>query len=1155
MQPNSSKANNPTHASQSVMQSFDFDVDDNVLVNGRHAEVKTIKDIGNGNYEVGIVYSEDQKFDSVIYPFTVIQRIDSPIEAAAKMRFEPSWKYDLRTDALRFKNAHLYDPLFSLSTTRVDALPHQIEAVYDRILPSHEQRFLLADDAGLGKTIMAGMVIKELNARGRANRVLIVTPAPLTYQWVRELRELLGLEFTRYDSGFLRTLRSSMGPEGNVWYRHNWIVVSIDFIKAEKLRTEFGATKWDLVIFDEAHKCKAHKYGDKIERTDRYRIGAVLSDYECTDNVLLLTATPHDGNPYPFFALLQLLDPYIAHDEHSLSPSSTQRIVIRRLKEDCTDWHGNPLFPDRHVKTISVEYPKGGPEFQFYQRISDYVTHHYNLSKADQKKRAVGFAMVILQKRMVSSLFAITKSLENRARRLREALDRREEALEALKGLPKELQEYEDEYEDLEDERREEIESHILALTTAENPKEIEIEIGHLEGLIEESKKLRKDTKAEGFLKFVEEVFEKDPDEKLLVFTEYKDTLAYLAGGVVNGRDVQGILEMKGYKITIIHGSMDIESRQRAEEEFRDEAQILVATDAAGEGLNFQFAHIMVNYELPWNPNRLEQRMGRLHRYGQEREVFVHNLLINNTREGMIFNRLLEKIDLIRQELGQRVFDVLGSLLQDVNLTSLVMDLLTTDENQFQNLVERGLDAKIDGRKASLIEKVEKEALIKQNIHLDPQLRKSAISRECHIDHRDMERFVTLAMSKWDTGSIQEVGNRFFTLRVPLEFIDNSLVFPKYEKVTFDREMAKKAGRGKEKATFIAIGHPFLDRLMTHILKPQWGGNVSIKLDPEGKTGVVFNYLTQSKDYGQAIVSEQLQTFWWDASKREPLKVNSNFHWELESHQGELDDTERGEIAVVLKDLLEIESKVSREAVQSAIEFTRQIADKRVEEVEIKEKDANRFFSHKIKRLQEKLKLQKAQAHIRDMALAIRNTVAELEKTEFEYKNRKKKLEREKSLAFHTPQLQSICIVIPKVGKKLSASDAELKKKIDLAGMTAVMTFEREQGRVSKDVSLEFLGYDIRSESKQGTRYIEVKSFKKTGTIEMTENEWSTGLKLREEYWLYAVENALDSERTVITAIRNPTERFESVKIVHRQTRYLVRSWKGEGEKSGGGKS
>lgn len=249
--------------------------------------------------------------------------------------------------------------MFSLSTTRIDALPHQIEAVYDRVLPAHEQRFLIADDTGLGKTIMAGMVVKELNARGRANRVLIVCPAPLTRQWVRELRELFDLEFTRYDSAFLKTLRSSISPDGNPWYRHNWVVTSLDLIKKDDISIELGKTKWNLVIFDGAHKCKAYKYGDKIERTNRYKIAAKLSSYDCADNVLLLTATPHDGTPYPFFALLQLLDPYIAQDEYSIDPKRRQNIIIRRLKEDCTDWQGNPLFPDRHVKSISVKYPKG----------------------------------------------------------------------------------------------------------------------------------------------------------------------------------------------------------------------------------------------------------------------------------------------------------------------------------------------------------------------------------------------------------------------------------------------------------------------------------------------------------------------------------------------------------------------------------------------------------------------------------------------------------------------------------------------------------------------------------------------------------------------------------------------------------------------------
>ena len=1121
-----------------------FQLDDKVLVNSKHAEIKTLKDIGEGHFEVGVVYTEDKRFDTVIYPFTEIQKMDSPIESAKKLQFEPSWKYDLATDALRFKHAYLYDPLFSLSTTRIDALPHQIEAVYDKILPAHEQRFLIADDPGLGKTIMAGMVIKELRARDRAKRVLIVTPAPLTRQWARELRELFELEFMRYDAPLLYSLRSNMASGGNPWYKYNWIITSLDFIKKEEIRIELGKTKWDMVIFDEAHKLKAYKYGDKIDRKDRYKIGAILADYECSDNLLLLTATPHDGNAYPFYALLQLIDPYIAQDEYSLLPERTEQIIIRRLKEDVTKWDGTPLFKPRHVKSISIDYDEEGPEFKFYENITNYVTHHYNKSKGDEKKRAVGFAMVILQKRMVSSLFSIKKSLKNRAFRLRDALDKRETALEALKELPKDLDEYDQEYEDLEDERREEIEEHLLAITTSENPKEIELEIRQLEGLIDEVDKIPQDTKAEKFLEFVKGVFEENPDEKLIVFTEYRDTLSYLAGGISDGKTVTGILEKAGFALTQIHGSMDMESRQQAENEFRDKAQILVATDAAGEGLNFQFAHIMINYELPWNPNRLEQRMGRLHRYGQDKEVFIYNLLISNTREGAIFERLFEKMEIIRQELGERVFDVLGSLLQDVNFTDLVMNVLSRRPNQIEKVIEKCIDIKVDEKKKNLINKVEKEALIRQNIHLDPQIQKSILSKESSIDHNDMERFIDMAIEKWDTGSLKSGTKELFSLKVPLEFVDNSTIHPRYDNITFDRNTANKLGRGK--ATFMAVGHPFVDRLIDYILRPQWGGKIAVKLDVEGRMGIIFNYITQSKDYGQNIVAEQIQTYFWKLGEDSLQQVNPQFHWEFKEHSGVADDLEKEELYKVISHIDEIEAKANQQAVQDAIDFTKELADKRYYEVEIKEKDAERFFTNKIKRLEEKLRSQKDQASHRDMALAIRNTESELERTEFDFKTRLQKLQQEKNLAFHSPVLQNICLIIPDKGKSFSPEETELKRKIELAGMDAVMEYEKENNRTPVDISMEFVGYDVKSSSKEGFRYIEVKAFKTTGTVEMTENEWITAKKLGDDYWLYIVENALNEVEMNIFTVRNPSERFKDVKIVQRDTRYLISDWKAE---------
>lgn len=462
-------------------------------------------------------------------------------------------------------------------------------------------------------------------------------------------------------------------------------------------------------------------------------------------------------------------------------------------------------------------------------------------------------------------------------------------------------------------------------------------------------------------------------------------------------------------------------------------------------------------------------------------------------------------------------------------------------EDQVENLIEKSLSEKIDTKKRELIEKVEKEALIKQNIHLDPQIQKSMRSKESHIDHRDLERFLRLALEKWGTGAIKEKGD-LFSIKVPLEFVDEPVVLPRYDKVTFDRETAKNLGRGK--VNYVAIGHPFLDRLIQSIQKPDWGGNISVKTDPEGRKGLILNYLTQSKDYGQTIVCEQLQTYWYNLTLGQRFNVSSSFHWEFESHNGQLDDLEKEDIREVIDNLEDIESEVAQIAVQDAINFTKDLNERRKNEVEIKESDAERFFNHKIKRLEERLSSQKAQAEYRDMKLAIRNTESELEKTRWEYKTRKERLAKEKNLAFHTPELQSMCIIIPKEGKTLTAGDAKLKKKVDEAGMEAVMRYERNNNREPEDVSLEFLGYDIRSNSEEGIRYIEVKSFKDTGTVEMTENEWSTAIKLKDDYWLYIVENALDPNNLKITTLRNPTKRFQDVKLVHKETRYLIEDWK-----------
>ncbi len=1136
-----------------TQKSPDLQVGDQVLFRGQVGEVVRLEELGGGIWKLGVVSANDKRYHSVIWPITQLERILNPVERAQAVEFDPSWKYNALVDALRFKTAYLYDPLFSLSTTRIDALPHQIEAIYDRIIPASKQSFLLADDTGLGKTIMAGMAIKELKARGRAERVLVVCPAPLTFQWIREMRQLFELEFIRYDGPFLRSLSTSLGPSANPWDRHHQIVTSIDLVRKEGIKAQLLAARpWNLLIIDEAHKCRAYKYGDKIEKTARYELAESLADVEHSENVLLLTATPHDGRPYGFYALLALVHPYISPDEESLDPKNVERVMIRRLKEDIIDWNGKPLFRPRKVKTITLRFDD--QETEFYHELTEYVTYHYNLAKKDERKRAVGFAMILLQKRMVSSIQAIRKSLLNRAARLEARLEDKERAIKELGELEREIEEYQEEFEDLEDQRREELEGRIISVSSGE-AHEIEKEIIKLRELAKRAeplvldkkrragreRKFRADSKARKLLEFVDLVFAGKQDEKLLIFTEYVDTLEYLVSLLT--QEMRG---RRGYKVTVIHGSMDMESRQRAEEEFRTSAQILVATDAAGEGLNLQFAHIMVNYELPWNPNRLEQRMGRLHRYGQVEVVHIHNLLVENTREGHILGRLLEKIERQKEMLGDRVFDVLGTLLQDVDLTELVMEALSSgDEAELERIVTTKLERPIDQRNKTLLDFMENRALVRQQINLAPQLSKLRRSQESAIRPDDLERFVSLVLPRMTGGRINQRRDGLFTIDMPLNLVDREVVYPTYKDVTFDREEAKRRGRGK--ATFLALGHPAIDRIVDYVMSPEWNGEVAVKLDPEGRLGVILNYRIRVTDGDGKPVSERL-TSYFSTLDEKAFTVPPAWHWDLLDHDGSLDGPLREAFSRVQALLPSMENRSRSQAITDSQEFREKLTNRRARDTQIKKDDAEKYFEQKISELQKRLRKQKAQAHLRDMTLAIRNTRAARDQAKYEFETRTQQLNRERTLVFEEPELHSLLVVLPHREGGATTEETAERKVIEDAALRVVLLYERNGGRRPKEVTFEFPGYDIRSSDNEQERFIVVKGLRKTGDVELTFNEWRMAKRLGDAYWLYIVAKATDEPTLFL--IRDPHARFEDSLIQDQEVRVRIQNWQKQADQA-----
>jgi SNF2 family DNA or RNA helicase len=552
-------------------------------------------------------------------------------------------RFRLGIEAARLGLAYEYDPYFSLSIARVDPLPHQLEAVYHDILPLPRIRFLLADDAGAGKTIMAGLLLKELKARGLVSRALIVVPANLSFQWQREMRDRFR---ERFDIVRGIDLRYAYGV--NPWQDKQQIITSVDWAKRDDVLESLGKTSWDFIVVDEAHRMSA---SDPEHKTARYQLGEVLSAK--TDHFMLMTGTPHKDDPENFCLFLQLLDKDVYGDVRSLEEAMARNhapFYLRRTKEalvtfpDPDTGEVRKLFTKRDVRTARFELD--GSEFEFYEALTRYVQDQPLRAAADQsaRGRALGFTMAMYQRRFASSVHAVRRSLERRLEKLEERLRRPQpEAIFDLSRL--------EDLDELPDDEAAEVEEELEQASLPSERQAIQREIEELRAVAREAQKLEARDVSSKLNKLREVLTDQnifgDPKTKLLIFTEHKDTLDYLVERL--GR---GTKERPGWglAVTQIHGSMKAGDRDRpgtrlfAEREFREDAQVMVATEAAGEGINLQFCWMMVNYDIPWNPMRLEQRMGRIHRYGQERDCLIFNFVAANTREGQVLERLLDRL-------------------------------------------------------------------------------------------------------------------------------------------------------------------------------------------------------------------------------------------------------------------------------------------------------------------------------------------------------------------------------------------------------------------------------------------------------------------------------------------------------------------------------
>ncbi len=1019
--------------------------------------------------------------------------------------------------------AYQFDPLLAVNVSQVDPLPHQIEAVYSYVLRDPKIRFLIADDAGAGKTIMAGLIIKELQYRNLAKNTLIVAPGHLKYQWQREMKSKFGTNFTLVNRSLME---SNWGQ--NIWEKNNYCVASIDFLKQDDIAQKLRASSWDFIVVDEAHKMAAYGYttrkGPKVEKTKRYKVGEILS--EIATHLLFLTATPHRGDEENFRLFLDLLRPGFFSKTDLLIESIEKEenpLFVRRLKEDMKDFKGNKLFPPRHVNT--VDFPLTDDEKDLYRAVTTYVKEYFDRAK---ENRSITFAMMILQRRLTSSTHAILRSLERRKERLEELLElpdkiKQDRDYDAVKNLT------EEDLEDMEEKDRWKIEEKLMHLTLAQNLDEVNAEIEKIEELIGFAKNVREREIESKLVKLRDDVLSNIEDKKLLIFTEFKDTLDYL----------EEKLTSWGYKVNTIHGGMNMDTRIEAEHRFKNETQIMVATEAAGEGINLQFCSLMVNYDIPWNPNRLEQRMGRIHRYGQDKEVFIYNMVSKDTREGQILERLFQKLESMRLALGSdRVFDVIGAVIPGSTLEEILQDAIT-GQRRIEEIYE--IVDEIDPKEMQkTMEQIFMTSLATRHIDYSGITQLIQEADENRLMPEYIEDYFLRAFKRFG-GEFEEYGDTYKIKSVPFELrkLNEDYKFRSrygkveraYARITFDKEAAKTHSNYE----YVAPGHPLLESVNQKAIDSMGYSEAVAAVfadETNAMDGVLWFIEGELADGLGSIAGKRIFSVFQNVNG-ELKKINPSVIWDL----APTDDVVLTESSKrMLSKKREIEAYVITEIM---FPYLAEIEERRKKESEIKRKYGLRSLDFLLQESNDKLlHYQQQMEEGKDMKIVIFNEERRKEDLDAKHQKLVQEIELETQLTVSEPKIIGSAVVMPMnlltpeqghekdVGEGLKPDE-----KIEQTGMDVSMMYEKGNGWSPEDVHTGNHGFDIRS-TKYGDvgnfediRYIEVKARAQEGAIRLSANEWKKAKRFQDKFWLYIVTFAGTSQPK-LERIQNPATAF-----------------------------
>ena len=1045
---------------------------------------------------------------------------------------ERPWSFDgdgaafqLTCEAKRIDLAFLFDPMMAVHTSNVDPLPHQITAVYESMLPRQPLRFVLADDPGAGKTIMAGLYIRELIMRADGRRILIVAPGSLVEQWRDELSEKFGLDFRVYSSAL-----EEATPGVNPFEDHHQLIVRLDqMARNEDLQEKLCNAGWDLAVFDEAHKLAAHYFGTKLEKTGRFRFAERLG--QNSRHPLLMTATPHSGKEEDFQLFLSLLDSdrFYGKFRDGVHKVDASDLMRRMVKEELVKFDNTPLFPER--KAYTVNYKLSDIESALYEAVTDYVKTE--MGKADElkgsRKGSVGFALTALQRRLASSPEAIFQSLRRRKERLESRLREEKLGIRGRNAIAETLAAAPEDDDDLNAEEQENLEEALVDdATAAQTINELEAEIVILKGLEERAKGVvasGQDRKWEELSKILQNAPEmrdaSDRQRKLIIFSEHRDTLNYLhqkIAGVLGNHDA----------IITIHGGTNRDERRRLQALFRSdpEVRVLVATDAAGEGVNLQCANLMVNYDLPWNPNRLEQRFGRIHRIGQVEVCHLWNLVAKETREGDVYHRLLEKLAIESEALKGRVFDILGEVFEGTSLKELLIRAIRYgDDPDVRARLTQKIDQALDH--SHLKSLLDSNALAQETMSAD---RLFAVKSE--MEKAEARRLQPYFVRSFFMKAFEQLGGsmypresgRYEITHVPASIRERDRritgrnrrelepVLKRYGRVCFEKEAVQPSDKpGMERAVLMHPGHPLMLAVSDVLLEQHANllrqGAVLVDPGDDGLDPWLMFLLTHEVKSGDGqVLSKRLQF----------VRVNPDGSTSFAGWAPHLDlEPVTVSEQSLLKEVLNapwIHVNQEQRAIALAAntlvpEHFREVSDRRVAHVDKTLAAVNERLSKEIAFWTDRwIKLKHDLEAGKDLRMNVENARRMVTDLEGRLENRKKELQSMRHVVNGTPIVLGGALVVPAGLMRKIRGDEETsstfsadpiaRSRIERIAMDSVRRTEEAAGCRVVDVSQDKCGWDLTShppatDHKQPEpRHIEVKGrIKGAATITVTRNE------------------------------------------------------------------